>query len=726
MRVGGRRTDQLRSTGFAHRLDDLDRLAALGVQRVRMPLLWEHTETATGTLDFRWADERMQHLRRLGMAAVAGLLHHGSGPLHTHLLDPAFPAKLADHAARVAERYPWVDAWTPVNEPLTTARFSALYGLWYPHRRDDASFVRALLHQVLGTRLAMQRIRAVNPQALLVQTEDLGRSTGTGPLRAQVRFDNQRRWLSLDLLCGRVDQRHPMWRTLRRHGATQAELQALLDDPVPPDVIGINHYVTSDRFLDHRLHRYPPHLHGGNGRQAYADVESVRVCGALPGGFGARLREAAARYSRPLAITEVQMGCTREEQLRWLADAWQAASALRAGGIDVRAITPWAAFGAHDWSSLLTEERGEYEPGLFDVRSPAPRPTALATLARELAQGLPPSHPVLASPGWWQRADRHAYPPHGPVRAVQPQGRPLLLVGARGTLGQAFARLCRQRGLAYRLLARAEMDITDAQSVAAALDAWAPWAVVNAAGEVRVDEAERCQPAQWAANALGPAVLGRECARRGLALLSFSSDLVFDGAQRRPYLESDAPSPLSAYGRAKLHAERALADVPRALVVRTAAFFGPWDSHNFLAQGLAALRRGDGWPAIDDQTVSPTYLPDLVHTSLDLLIDGEQGLWHLANAGAATWYAFACAAAEASGLPRERVRRVSGAALGQCAARPAYSALASRRATLMPALEAALQRFIAHADGSPDDDAPARSHGEPSAQPSAGAARAIG
>ena len=145
-RVGERYLDQIELSGFARRLDDLDRLASLGARRIRFPLLWERTERGDGSLDFAWADARMARLRELGVEPIAGLLHHGSGPRHTSLLDPDFPAKLAAYARAVAERYPWVQAWTPVNEPVTTARFSGLYGLWYPHRADDRGFVRALMN----------------------------------------------------------------------------------------------------------------------------------------------------------------------------------------------------------------------------------------------------------------------------------------------------------------------------------------------------------------------------------------------------------------------------------------------------------------------------------------------------------------------------------------------------------------------------------------------------
>ena len=415
-RVGDRFQDQLVKSGFDRRLDDLDRLASIGARRIRFPLLWERTSPVEGVFDWKWADERLKRTRELGLEVIAGLLHHGSGPAHTDLLDPEFPRKLAGYARAVAGRYPFIDAYTPVNEPLTTARFSALYGVWYPHTKDDESFVRALLNQVQATVLAMHAIREVNPNAILVQTDDLGHVECTPRLRYQAKFENQRRWLSFDLLCGRVNARHPMRAYLRKFGATEQELQALVDAPCTPDILGINCYVTSERFLDERTWLYPPERVGGNGRHRYVDVELARAHGRSIGGFGARLREAGERYGLPMAITEVHLGCTRDEQMRWLQQAWTAALQVRSEGHDVRAITVWAAFGTYDWDSLLTQEQDHYEPGLWDVSSGEPRATALAAVAHRLAHDTQDTqddaHHVLQGPGWWQRELRLEYPPH--------------------------------------------------------------------------------------------------------------------------------------------------------------------------------------------------------------------------------------------------------------------------------------------------------------------------
>jgi dTDP-4-dehydrorhamnose reductase len=663
-RVGDEYYDQLERNGHAERAGDLELFAQLSVRALRYPVLWERTAPdGIERADWSWADERLSRLRELGVRPIVGLVHHGSGPRSTSLVDSDFPEKLAAYARAVAERYPWIDAYTPVNEPLTTARFSGLYGHWYPHARDDLTFARVLLTQCKAIALSMRAIREINPSAQLIQTDDLGKTFSTRTLAYQAAFENERRWLSYDLLCGSVRRGHPMWRYLRRVGINQSELDWFVDNPCPPDVIGINHYLTSERFLDERTGRYPACAHGGNGRHTYADVEAVRVRAEGLTGPAGLIAETWQRFRLPVAVTEVHLGCTREEQLRWLKEVWNAAESARQSGADVRAVTAWSLLGAYDWNSLLTRAAGHYEPGVFDLRAPAPRPTALAHMLRDLAAGREPNHPVLDAPGWWRRLDRLQYPPVGqPPRvtaaaAAPPQSaraakslgvnmrhgttRPLLITGASGTLGSAFARLCEIRGLSYRLLSR------------------------------------------------------RECARRKAALLSFSSDLVFDGKKQSPYVESDAPAPLNVYGQSKAEAEALVLEAhPSSLVVRTSAFFGPWDEYNFVTVALGALAERRPFVAADDATISPTYVPDLVHASLDLLIDGERGIWHLSNTSAITWANFARHAAEVFNMDAALVEGRPTKSLGLAAQRPAYSALTSERGLLLPSLEDAIKRYF--------------------------------
>lgn len=713
-RVGDTFHDQIARSGHDRRIEDLDRFAALGIRAIRYPVLWERI-APEGPADWSWADARLERLRELGVRPIVGLIHHGSGPRGTSLLDPRFPDGLAAYARAVAERYPWVEAFTPVNEPLTTARFSGLYGHWFPHGKDLRAFVRALIHQCRATALAMRAIRASYPRARLVQTEDFGRTHSTPLLAYQAAHENERRWLSLDLLAGRVDRAHPLYSFLREGGATEEELLAFVREPCPPDVIGINYYVTSERLLDERLERYPAWSHGGNGRHEYADVEAVRVAAGGIGGHGAALLAVHRRYGLPVAITEAHLGGPREEQLRWLLEAWRGAQAARAAGARVVAVTAWSLLGSFDWDSLVTRARGSYEPGPFDVRGGVPRLTAVGALAAALARGEAFDHPVVAVPGWWRREDRLLYPAVDtadvaaprielcePVdRAASPAPRPILITGATGTLGRAFARICALRGLPCLLLGRQDMDITSPEAVDRALDAHSPWAVINAAGYVRVDEAEQDQARVFRANTWGPSVLATACRAREIRLVTFSSDLVFDGAKASPYVEDDGVSPLGAYGRSKAEAERCvLRRCPSALVVRSSAFFGPWDEYNFVTLALRALREGRDFHAADDAVVSPTYVPDLAHAALDLLVDGERGIWHLSNRGAVTWADLAERSAELAGINSRRLVRLSSRALGLAAPRPPYSALGSRRGLLLPPLEASLTRYLMEYEGS--------------------------
>jgi dTDP-4-dehydrorhamnose reductase len=695
-RVGNVWHDQVERSGHARRASDLDLFAGLGIRTLRYPLLWERVAPhSLDQPDWSWTDERLARMRELGITPIAGLVHHGSGPSYTSLLDPNFPPLLARFAEQVAQRYPWITDYTPVNEPLTTARFSGLYGVWYPHCRSDKAFVRALLNQVWGTVLAMQAIRRVNPAARLIQTEDCGRCYGTTRTSRQVRFENHRRWLTWDLLTGRVDARHPVRKFLLKHGATTEELDRLQAHATPPSVVGLNYYLTSDRYLDHRLQHYPSNTHGGNGLIRYADVEAVRAREEGIAGHEAHLLEAWRRYRIPVALTEVHLACTREEQVRWLLEAWQGAQAAARQGARVVAITPWALLGSFDWDSLVTMPRGHYEAGAFDVRSAAPRATRVASAIRQLASGTMPARRSVQPQGWWRRPTRLLYASTITPRDIIPAARkPLLVLGATGTLGRAFERMCHQRGLAVYCATRRDVNITDPQDVLALLKKLEPWAVVNATGYVRVDDAERDCDACFGVNTVGAVSVASACQQHGIQYVTYSSDLVFDGSQDKPYTETDTPRPLNVYGASKAEAERRVLEMmPNALVIRTSAFFGPWDAHNFVVQTLQSIRRGQRVAAAGDIVVSPTYVPDLVNATLDLLMDGETGLWHLANGGTATWFDFACEAAEACGERIDLIDRVAVSDLGWPAARPSYSALASVRGEVMRPRDEALAAF---------------------------------
>ena len=404
-RVGDTYMDQMQRSGHYGRPADFDAIAALGIHTLRYGLHWERF-CQEGSLEV--FAEPLRQMERLGIAPIAGLVHHGSGPTDTNLLDPAFPEKLADYALCLANRFPELNLYTPVNEPQTTARFSGLYGHWYPHHRSIPSYLRALVNQLKATVLAMQAIRSVRPEAQFISTEDGGKTWYTPALQEVGEERTLRRWLGLDLLCGRVDHRHPTFQFLCRHGIAESEVLWFLEHPCPPDIIGLNYYLTSDRFLDHRTGNYRTAMVGGDtGHEPLVDVEALRVRQDGIAGAGLILREAWDRYRLPVAITECHLGGEPEDQVRWLVEVWQQAEAARAGGADIRAITLWAMLGSFDWDSLVTLDRGHYEPGAFDIRSGLPVATPLAFAAQSLTRGEVPG---IQGDAWWRASARFTFP----------------------------------------------------------------------------------------------------------------------------------------------------------------------------------------------------------------------------------------------------------------------------------------------------------------------------
>jgi dTDP-4-dehydrorhamnose reductase len=194
--------------------------------------------------------------------------------------------------------------------------------------------------------------------------------------------------------------------------------------------------------------------------------------------------------------------------------------------------------------------------------------------------------------------------------------------------------------------------------------------VLHAAAWTDVDGAE-ANPQDAAAVNVGGT---QHVASLEAPLVAFSSDYVFDGTKRTPYLESDAPNPLSAYGRTKLHGEAAAGE--GAWVVRSSWLFGP-TGKNFVRTMLALGRERDEVSVVDDQRGSPTYVGDLA-IAVRELIELPPGLWHLAAAGECTWAELAEAIFEEAGIDC-RVQRITTAELGRPAPRPAYSVLRSER-----------------------------------------------
>jgi len=254
-----------------------------------------------------------------------------------------------------------------------------------------------------------------------------------------------------------------------------------------------------------------------------------------------------------------------------------------------------------------------------------------------------------------------------PVRAGR--RRRVLITGAGGQLGHALAQAFADDDVVA--LTRDGWDVTQPANDTVSRGEFD--LVLHTAAWTDVDGAEADPQGAAAVNVAGTA----HAAALRLPLVTFSTDYVFDGGKRTPYVESDGPNPMSAYGRTKLHAEAAAG--PNGWILRTSWLFGA-TGHNFLLTMLRLGAEHDEVTVVDDQRGSPTYVGHLAGT-VRRLVDDElpKGLWHVAATGDCTWADFAEAIFEEAGLDCT-VRRITTAELARPAPRPAYSVLRSERA----------------------------------------------
>jgi dTDP-4-dehydrorhamnose reductase len=261
---------------------------------------------------------------------------------------------------------------------------------------------------------------------------------------------------------------------------------------------------------------------------------------------------------------------------------------------------------------------------------------------------------------------------------VDPRTR-WLVTGSGGQLATAFAALLEGDVM---MLREDAVDLRDARAVKAAVRGFVPDVILHTAAYTDVDGAEADEETAFAVNALGTRHLVEASRGTYTQVVSFSTDYVFDGAKGAPYVESDEPAPLNAYGRTKLAQERETLAWVRGTVVRTAWLYSPW-GRNFVKTILGAAREkakaGEPLRVVDDQVGSPTYAPYLAAAVLQALRDGMgPGIYHVAGAGQCSWRELAAEVVALAGL-RVEVVPISTDEAGRPAPRPAYSALDSER-----------------------------------------------
>ena len=317
---------------------DLDLAAELGATALRYGVSWPRVHTAPGEFDWESLDQVVAHaVDGLGLTLVADLVHYGTPTwLADSFADDGYPAAIEEFAGAIASRYrDRITHFTPLNEPVTTASFCGLRGVWPPARTGWEGWVSVVMPIALGMTRAIHAIRGAQPGARIVHVE-----AATNIVTEDPNLDDHARlltgvgWLPTDLMLGRVDASHPMRGWLLQHGASEAHLGWLTAHGTSPDIMGVNYYpdLTPRRLVSVE----------GQVMQVSYDRGARGLREALTGFH--------TRYGLPLAVTETSIEGDDATRTRWLSESVDAVRRLSGEGVDVRGYTWWPMFDFVDWS----------------------------------------------------------------------------------------------------------------------------------------------------------------------------------------------------------------------------------------------------------------------------------------------------------------------------------------------------------------------------------------
>ncbi len=366
---GAHRVDELETTHHYQRWqEDLHLTRDLGIRYLRYGIPYHRVNTSAGHYDWSFTDMVLNEMRQIGIEPLVDLCHFGMPDwLGNSFQNPEFVPAFTDYARTFAERYPWIRFYTPINEMFVCAKFSALYGWWNEQAADECSYLRAVTHMVKASLLAEQEILKLRPEAIFIHSESCEYThtlSGNSALNERVEWENQVRFLALDLLYGH-QVRADIYAWTMQNGMTPGEYKWFMNQYHYRCVLGTDYYITNERMLN-------------------ADNEVVYT-GEVFGWYLISL-DYYQRYRIPLMHTETNI---REESnsVGWLWKQWQNVLRMRAEGIPVLGFTWYSLTDQIDWDSALREANGNVNPlGLYDLnRQIRPVGSAYRDLIREFA-----------------------------------------------------------------------------------------------------------------------------------------------------------------------------------------------------------------------------------------------------------------------------------------------------------------------------------------------------
>jgi beta-glucosidase/6-phospho-beta-glucosidase/beta-galactosidase len=349
---GRTRIDQMEKCGhYKHWRTDFELLKELDLQVLRYGPPLHTTFVGPGRYDWSFADLTLCELERLNVIPIIDLCHFGVPDWIGNFQNPDFPELFATYAEAFAERYPWVQLYTPINEMFICATFSAAYGWWNEQLSSDTAFITALKHLVKANVLAMERILKVRPDAIFVQSESSEYFHAENPSAIKpAEIMNARRFLSLDLNYGRrVDSE--MYEFLMDNGMTRDEYHFFLTRSSLRHhcIMGNDYYVTNE----HRVR---------------ADGSTTAAGDVF--GYDEITRQYYDRYRLPVMHTETNLmeGPNGDEAVNWLWKQWANVLRVRNTGVPIVGFTWYSLTDQVDWDVALREENNRVTPvGLYDL-----------------------------------------------------------------------------------------------------------------------------------------------------------------------------------------------------------------------------------------------------------------------------------------------------------------------------------------------------------------------
>lgn len=349
---GGRvRVDQMESCGhYKYWQRDFDCVEDLGIQFLRYGPPLHTTLLGSGRYDWSFADDTFRELRRRGITPIVDLCHFGVPDWIGDFQNPEFPTHFARYARAFAERFPWVQLYTPVNEMFICAQFSGMFGWWNEQGTTDRTFVTALKHIVRANVMAMLAILEVRRDAIFIQSESSEYFHAEAPAAIKpAEILNSKRFLSLDLNYGhRVDSE--MYEYLADNGMTRDEYHFFLGNAVRHHcILGNDYYWTNE----HRI--------SAEGRsQASGEIF----------GYSEITRQYYGRYRLPVMHTETNLieGPAGDEAVNWLWKQWANVLRIRNDGVPTVGFTWYSLTDQTDWDTALREKNDRVHPvGLYDL-----------------------------------------------------------------------------------------------------------------------------------------------------------------------------------------------------------------------------------------------------------------------------------------------------------------------------------------------------------------------